>query len=192
MKAEAAGSIRMRVGSNSSAAITMKIRWKLLTLPVLLGSVTSLLQAAAPAPQTKADKIVIRKSERKLELLSGEKVLKTYRVSLGPHATGPKSCEGDGKTPEGMYRIVSRNSKSAFHKSLRISYPEDRDRSRAAKLKCSPGGDIMIHGLPNGYGWIGGGHLAKDWTAGCIAVTDAEIEEIWNAVADGTKVEILP
>lgn len=157
---------------------------------MLLGAVTSLLHAAERAPQAKADKIVIRKSERKLELYSGETLLKTYKVALGATPKGAKSCEGDGKTPEGTYRIVSRNSKSAFHRSLRISYPDNKDRARAAKLRCSPGGDIMIHGLPNGYGWIGAGHRSKDWTAGCIAVTDAEIEEIWNVVPDGTVVEI--
>ena len=168
----------------------MRIRRNLLTVPVLIGTFASLLQAAEPVRLAKADKIVIRKSERKLELYSGAKLLKSYVVSLGSQPIGSKSCEGDGKTPEGKYRIVSRNSKSAFHRSLRISYPDDQDRARAAKLKCSPGGDIMIHGLPNGYGWIGTGHRAKDWTAGCIAVTDAEIEEIWNAAADGTVVEI--
>ena len=168
----------------------MRIRWKLLTVPVLIGTCASLLQAASIPPTIAADKIVILKSKRELQLFSGAKLLKTYRVALGSHPAGAKSCEGDGKTPEGTYRIVSRNAKSAFHKSLRVSYPNDHDRAQAASAQCSPGGDIMIHGLPNGYGWIGAGHRSKDWTAGCIAVTDAEIEEIWQAVANGTLVEI--
>ena len=168
----------------------MRIHWKLLTLPVLLGTCASLLQAAETQLHVTADKIVINKSKRELELYSAGKLLKTYKVALGPSASGAKNCEGDGKTPEGTYRVVGRNPKSAFHKSLRVSYPNDQDRARAAKMRCSPGGDIMIHGLPNGYGWIGAGHRAKDWTAGCIAVTDAEIEEIWRAVPNGTVVEI--
>ena len=169
---------------------TLRLRWKLLTLPVLLGTCASLLHSAPKQPQTIADKVVIHKSVRQLELYSAGKLLKSYKVSLGPTPLGAKACEGDGKTPEGAYRIVNRNSRSSFHKSLRVSYPNQQDRARAAKLGCSPGGDIMIHGLPNGYGWVGAGHRAKDWTAGCIAVTDAEIEEIWNAVPDGTIVEI--
>ena len=168
----------------------MKIRWKLLALPVLVGTCASLLQAANAPVRTTANKIVIHKSKHTLEVYAGDKLLKVYKVALGPSVMGPKSCQGDGKTPEGTYRIVGRNAKSAFHKSLRVSYPNEQDRQHAAKLGCSPGGDIMIHGLPNGYGWIGEGHRAKDWTAGCIAVTYYEIEEIWRVVPDGTIVEI--
>ena len=170
----------------------MKIRWKLLTLPILIGTCASLLHSSDAPPTATADKIVIIKSKRELQLFSGPKLIKTYRVALGTQPVGAKSCEGDGKTPEGTYRIVSRNAKSAFHKSLRVSYPNEHDRTKAAAAHCSPGGDIMIHGLPNGYGWIGAGHRAKDWTAGCIALTDAEIEEIWESVANGTLVEIRP
>ncbi len=166
------------------------IRWSLLTAPVLFGALISPLRAGDPLPHTKATSIVIYKSRREMQLMAGDKVLKTYKVSLGSSPVGAKECEGDGRTPEGEYRIVGRNAKSQFHKSLRISYPNDSDRENAAKRRCSPGGDIMIHGLPNGYSWIGKGHLAKDWTAGCIAVTDAEIEEIWRAVPDGIAVEI--
>jgi len=145
---------------------------------------------ALPKPAAPADKIVILKSQRELRLFAGDTLLKTYKVALGPVAVGAKQCQGDNKTPEGTYRIVGRNPKSAFHKALRVSYPNQQDRERAARLGCAPGGDIMIHGLPNGYGWIGAGHRTRDWTAGCIAVTDAEIEEIWRAVKDGTVVEI--
>jgi hypothetical protein len=172
-------------------ASAVRIRWKLLTLPVLLGTCASLLAAADKPPAGVADKIVIHKSKHLLELYADGKLMKTYKVALGPAAVGAKSCQGDGKTPEGIYRIVGRNPKSAFHKSLRVSYPNEQDRLRAAKIGCSPGGDIMIHGLPNGYGFIGAGHRAKDWTAGCIAVTDAEIEEIWLAVPNGVIVEIM-
>jgi murein L,D-transpeptidase YafK len=132
------------------------------------------------------------KAKRELQLLRGGQVIKSYRISLGGVPVGRKERQGDHKTPEGKYVIVSRNHKSLFHRSLRISYPNAEDRTRAMKMDVSPGGDIIIHGLPNGYGWIGRGHLAKDWTDGCIAVTDSEIEEIWTLVADGTPVEIRP
>lgn len=172
----------------------MKIRWNLLTVPVLCGAILSPLHAKPTAePKTpKADRIVILKSKRELQLWSNGALLKAYRVSLGAVPTGRKEHVGDHRTPEGSYVISGRNAKSKFHRALRISYPNADDRARAAALRVSPGGDIMIHGLPNGYGWVGRGHLARDWTDGCIAVTDQEIEEIWTLVADGTPVEIKP
>lgn len=139
-----------------------------------------------------ADLVLIEKSLRRLTLFQGEKVLARYAVALGGNPVGAKRCEGDRKSPEGEYRISGRNLHSAFHKSLRVSYPNQSDRTRAAKLKCKPGGDIMIHGLPNGRGWIGAAHRLTDWTNGCIAVTDAEIDEIWKLVPDGARVRIKP
>ncbi len=118
--------------------------------------------------------------------------LKTYIVALGTTELGPKQREGDKKTPEGLYRISGRNPKSCCHLSLRISYPEPRDIALAKERGEPPGGDIMIHGLPNGFGGIGALHRLYDWTAGCIGVTDQEIEELWRVVADGTPIEILP
>lgn len=103
-----------------------------------------------------------------------------------------KLREGDGKTPEGIYRISGRNPNSRFYLSLRVSYPSAEDRREAAEKGFSPGGDIMIHGLPNKAPFLGSAHLLRDWTAGCIAVTNEEIEEIWSMVADGTTIEILP
>jgi murein L,D-transpeptidase YafK len=171
----------------------MKISWKFLTLPVLFGAVVSPLHGSEkPAPDLKADRILVLKSKRELQLLHNGTVIKSYRVSLGGTPVGRKERQGDHKTPEGTYTIVGRNPKSQYHRSLRVSYPNEEDRARAARRGVSPGGDIMIHGLPNGYGWVGRGHLAKDWTDGCIAVTDQEIEEIWTLVADGTAVEIRP
>ena len=117
-------------------------------------------------------------------------MIKSYRVSLGRNPLGPKQQEGDKRTPEGLYRIDKRNEKSGFHRALHVSYPESRDFAAAAARGVSPGGDIMIHGLHNGLGWMGKLHRLVDWTAGCIAVTDPEIEEIWAAVPDGTPVEI--
>jgi murein L,D-transpeptidase YafK len=171
----------------------MKIRWKFLTLLVLCGALASPMHAdKKPTPNATADHILVLKSKRELQLLRDGAVLKTYRIALGGTPVGRKERQGDHKTPEGTYTIVGRNPNSQYHRALRVSYPNAEDRARAAKHGVSPGGDIMIHGLPNGYGWVGRGHLAKDWTDGCIAVTDQEIEEIWTLVADGTPVEIRP
>lgn len=143
-------------------------------------------------PAVVADRIVVHKAERELLLVAGGETLKRYHIALGGHPRGHKTQEGDRRTPEGVYRIAGRNPRSAYHLSLRISYPNEDDRIQTVHRGVSPGGDIMIHGLPNGFGWIGRLHRWVDWTAGCIAVTDSEIEEIWRSVPDGTPVEIKP
>ncbi len=150
----------------------------------------SLSEAASSAGT--ADQVVVNKSKRELLLLRDGKLLRSYKVALGRNSVGPKQRQGDGKTPEGAYTISGRNAASAFHKSLRISYPNTSDRERARRQGAKPGGDIMIHGLPNGQGCIGAAHRLRDWTEGCVAVTDAEIEEIWRLVPDGTPVRINP
>jgi murein L,D-transpeptidase YafK len=144
------------------------------------------------APAAKADRVIIEKAARRLTLQRGSEVLRTYKVALGGHPQGPKQCAGDSRTPEGTYVIDARNGQSRYHRALHISYPSPADRKAAKKRGCAPGGDIMIHGLMNGYGWLGAGHRVRDWTQGCIAVTDAEIEEIWKLVPMGTPVEIRP
>lgn len=127
-----------------------------------------------------------------MELLADGKVIRTYKVALGRGGLASKEREGDGRTPEGHYLIDARNEASSYHRALHISYPNAEDRQHAAKLGVSPGGDIMIHGLPNGMGWLGASHRLYDWTLGCIAVTDPEIDEIWKMVPVGTPVEIRP
>lgn len=139
-----------------------------------------------------ADCIVVRKAKREMQLLQVGKVIRTYRIALGRTPIGAKDREGDGKTPEGDYTISGRNPASKFHLALRISYPEPHDRERAARMQAPPGGDIMIHGLPNGRPDIGDAHLESDWTEGCIAVTNREIEEIWKLVPVGTPIRIEP
>lgn len=139
-----------------------------------------------------ADKILIEKKERRLTLLSKGKVLKTYKIALGGNPNGPKERQGDSKTPEGTYIIDSRNKDSRYHLSLHISYPNEKDRKRSKELGVSPGGNIMIHGIKNGFAWVGDAHAEADWTKGCIAVTDEEIEEIDKLVPNGTLVEIRP
>jgi murein L,D-transpeptidase YafK len=139
-----------------------------------------------------ADRILIEKKERRLTLISKGKVLKTYKIALGGNPNGPKERQGDNKTPEGTYVIDSRNRDSRYHLSLHISYPNEKDRKRAKQLGASPGGDIMIHGIKNGFAWVGDLHTEVDWTKGCIAVTDEEIEEIDKLAPNGTIVEIRP
>ena len=124
--------------------------------------------------------------------MHGDKILKTYKVALSREPIGAKQREGDHKVPEGQYVIDSKNAHSRFHLALHISYPNAADRERARKLKVKPGGNIEIHGLDSPYAWVGGLHRQMDWTDGCIAVTDVEIEEIWASVPLGTKVEIRP
>ncbi len=139
-----------------------------------------------------ADRILIEKKERRLTLISKGRVLKTYKIALGGNPDGPKERQGDNKTPEGIYVIDSRNSDSRYHLSLHISYPNEKDKKRAKQRGVSPGGDIMIHGIKNGFSWVGDLHTEVDWTKGCIAVTDEEIEEIDRLSPHGTIVEIRP
>jgi tetratricopeptide (TPR) repeat protein len=138
------------------------------------------------------DKILIEKKERRLTLISKGKGLKTYKIALGGDPNGPKERQGDNKTPEGTYIIDSRNRDSRYHLSLHISYPNEKDKKRAKELGVSPGGDVMIHGIKNGFSWVGDFHTRVDWTKGCIAVTDEEIEEIAKFSPNGTIVEIRP
>lgn len=149
-------------------------------------------QFAPSEGEQKADAILILKKDHLMELLSRGKVFRTYKVALGQGGLAPKRREGDARTPEGHYVIDAKYEHSKYHKALHVSYPDAEDRRRAAKLGVSPGGAIMIHGLPNGKGWVGSRHRLFDWTLGCIAVTDEEIDEIWTRVSVGTSVEIRP
>jgi murein L,D-transpeptidase YafK len=139
-----------------------------------------------------ADRIVVEKSAHTMTLLRQGKVLKTYTVALSTVPVGAKEHTGDHKVPEGLYTIDRKNPHSQFHLALHISYPNAADSERARKLGLAPGGDIEIHGLSEAYSWIGGVHRAVDWTDGCVAVTNAEIEEIYPLVPVGTPLEIRP
>lgn len=137
-----------------------------------------------PAAQ-QADAIRVYKAQRRMDLLRNGRVMSTYRIALGDAPIGHKRQQGDEKTPEGDYRITYRNPRSRFHLSLRISYPNEADRRQARARAADPGGDIMIHGAtPPGY--------RGDWTDGCIAVTNAEMEAIWRRVPVGTRIRIEP
>ena len=141
---------------------------------------------------TTIDRILVEKSARKLSIFRDGKKLKSYHVALGRNPIGPKEQEGDMKTPEGIYKIDTRNLQSAFHLALHVSYPSDADSARAVQRGVSAGGEIMVHGIKNGLGWIGTFHRLHDWTAGCIALTDEEIEELWRATPNETPIEIRP
>jgi murein L,D-transpeptidase YafK len=159
-------------------------------LPLLL----LLLLAAAPASAEplQADRIVVLKAARTLQLVRDGAVLKTYPIALGRHPRGSKLRRGDNRTPEGLYFIDGRNQRSLYHRSLHLSYPNDEDWARARAAGVSPGGGILIHGMPEWYGRSDPVRFFRDWTNGCIAVGNTAIEEIWDAVADGTPVEISP
>lgn len=156
--------------------------------------VAAFLSSRAPQPlpplARTVERIVIDKSDRRMEVYGGGKLLKTYPIALGFAPDGAKQQQGDGKTPEGVFRINRRNDRSRYHLSLGLDYPRPADRARAAQGGYSPGGDIFIHGQPNQI--PAGSKLPGDWTAGCIAVTDAEIEELFPRVPIGTEVEIRP
>ncbi|QPC94140.1 murein L,D-transpeptidase family protein [Mesorhizobium sp. INR15] len=136
------------------------------------------------------DLVRVDKSDRRLELIGSGKVLRSYGIALGADPLGHKRHEGDERTPEGRYILDWRNPNSVAHKSLHISYPNADDQAAAKARNVDPGGMIMIHGQPNGFGWWGWLLQSVDWTDGCIAVTDTDMDEIWAMVADGTPIEI--
>jgi murein L,D-transpeptidase YafK len=162
-----------------------------LTAAILL-FLAGLATRATPTPPKQADRIVIEKGKRTLTLMSGSTVLKTYKVALGGQPVGAKQRQGDHKTPEGLYVVDQKNPASQFHRALHLSYPNEHDRENARKLGVSPGGDVEIHGLGAKFGWVGAAHRQMDWTDGCIAVTNEEIDEIWPLVTVGIPVEIRP
>jgi murein L,D-transpeptidase YafK len=140
---------------------------------------------------TVIDRLVVHKAKREMQAYSNGTLVKTYTIALGFGPVGHKEYEGDGRTPEGIYTINARNANSSYHKNLGVSYPNDADRAYAKSIGKEPGGDIKIHGLRNGRAAIGKFHRWKDWTHGCIAVTDAEIDELFAAVKDGAVIEIF-
>lgn len=142
------------------------------------------------AADTRIDTIVVLKSKRMMYVYQHGKMIRSYRISLGSNPVGHKQFEGDGRTPEGHYTINGRNPESRFYKNLGISYPGPSDVEFAKSASKSPGGDIKIHGLRNGRGYRGTWHLLRDWTAGCIAVTNREMDELFQIVCDNARIEI--
>ena len=151
------------------------------------------ITVTAAEQQMSVNNILVEKNQRKMYLRHDDEILYSYDIALGSDPMGHKKQEGDGKTPEGRYVISGRNPASKYHLSLRISYPNAKDIEVAKQNKVSPGGDIMIHGLPNRLpSFLHRFLQKKDWTAGCIAVSNQNIEEIWDLVADGTPIFIKP
>lgn len=152
----------------------------------------------APAPVPPAlpplvgtvERIVVEKSARRLVLLQGGQEVRVYPIALGFSPLGDKEKQGDGRTPEGVYRIDRRNDRSAYHLSLGLDYPQAEHRARAVEAGVDPGGDIMIHGQPNAL--PDDMMLKGDWTAGCIAVSNAQMREIWAATGADTLVDVRP
>jgi murein L,D-transpeptidase YafK len=164
-------------------------------LAMLLLAVTSGAPVRAQIPHfgpVKADLVIVHKAARNLQLLHAGRVIATYRIALGRDPEGPKRREGDGRTPEGVYTLDWRNANSNFYRSLHVSYPREWDDLRAARWGVSPGGEIMIHGLPNGVSAERVGHPYVDWTDGCIALTNDQMDELWARVDDGTTIIIYP
>ncbi|HVF84330.1 MAG TPA: L,D-transpeptidase family protein [Sphingomicrobium sp.] len=165
----------------------------------VLASLAALLMMSCMAPRVEdrtsahvATRLVVLKRAHVLRAYRGNQLLREFKVALGVGGLKPKLRQGDGRVPEGEYVIDGRNPKSAFHLSLHISYPTPHQRRIAAAQGVDPGGAIMIHGLPNGQASVGQKHRVTDWTEGCIAVTDPEIEWIWRSVPDGTPILITP
>jgi len=162
------------------------------TTPVALAGVPLATATSSPTKDFVADSMVLEKSHRQLTLYYHGQEVRKYGVALGKNPVGDKLRRGDGRTPEGLFFIEGHNPQSKYHLSLRISYPDVAHRISAAKRGESAGGDIMIHGLPKAFAMIGALHRQQDWTEGCVAVTNEEIEEIWRAVPDGARILIKP
>lgn len=163
-----------------------------LTLSILSLTVYYFYPEDSLPSNTKIDKLIVLKSKRQLLAYSRGQLVRFYKISLGRQPIGAKEFEGDKKTPEGLYFINDKNSNSGYHKNLGISYPNKDDIEKARQFDKPTGGDIKIHGLRNGIGFIGKLHRWNDWTLGCIAVTDQEIDELYEAVCIGTPIEIKP
>ena len=166
----------------------MRFRTAAASATLALAGCAPLAHDAPPPPA--ADFVLVDKSDRMLTLYARGTAVKTYRgLQFGAAPQGHKRFEGDERTPEGRYAIDARNPASAYRLSLRVSYPNAADRAWAVARGRSPGGDIFLHGQLN---WLPAGRMPGDWTDGCIALANAEIEELWRTVPDGTPIEIRP
>ncbi|WP_165857309.1 L,D-transpeptidase family protein [Marinobacter sp. JSM 1782161] len=174
--------------------------WSLLCLPTVSAAAGNLAMAPAAYPETmpgqqqalRVDRVVVHKAKRRLDLMADGQPVHSYRISLGDNPEGHKLFEGDERTPEGEYTLDWRNPGSQYYKSIHISYPNDRDRELASAWGLDPGGQIMIHGLPNDVGDMAFAYAGLDWTDGCIAVSNEAMDQIWKLVPDGTPIRILP
>ncbi len=167
---------------------------KLLGALLAAGAIFAYAFGAAPLAQAgeKADLVVVEKSKRQLSLYKSGKLLATYHVTFGGDPVGPKQREGDGKTPEGQYVLDYKNDGSGYYKAFHISYPNAQDVERAKKAGVAPGGAIMIHGQKNGWGWASFLTQRFNWTKGCIAMSNGDLDQLWAMVDAGTPIDIRP
>jgi murein L,D-transpeptidase YafK len=165
---------------------------RILFLVIALGCVYYFYPETDLPADSKIDKLIVIKHERIMRAYSNGQLVKIYKISIGQNAVGDKEFQGDKRTPEGEYKINDRNPNSAYHKNLGVSYPNRADVVEAKRRGLKPGGDIKIHGLRNGLGFLGKFHRLFNWTAGCIAVTDREMDELYRSVANGTPIIIRP
>lgn len=178
-------------GADAAAAATPFVD-SMANSPGLSGAPLQPPGASTASSLPTANRVLVRKSERRMYLLRGDEVLRSYRVALGLNPVGHKEREGDFRTPEGSYRLVKRNPRSDFFMSMKVSYPNDADVARARRNGWPAGGSIMIHGLPNeprkGLDY----YATRDWTDGCIAISNADMLEVWMLVPDNTRIDIEP
>jgi len=170
----------------------MKKLLLLIVLILMAALIYNIYPEAKLATTAQIDSLVVFKSQQKMLAYQQGKLLKTYQVSFGNSPTGHKEFKGDEKTPEGIYAINAKNDKSGYHKNLGISYPNAQDIKHAKLIGKSPGGDIKIHGLRNGLGLINKFQRWFNWTNGCIALTDTEVDELYQSVKIGSKIQINP
>ena len=174
-----------------AAKVKMKKSFKYILLLIVFGLIVFYIWPEKKLnPSKSIDRILVIKHKRKLIVFSNGEELKAYKISLGKKPFGKKEFEGDNKTPEGIYYINDKNPNSKYHLNLGISFPNESDKKHAEKYNRKPGGLIKIHGLREGFGFIGKFHRIFDWTLGCIAVTNKEIEELYQNVPIGTEIEI--
>lgn len=144
------------------------------------------------APVEKADRVLVEKGKRRLSLYRGDRLLVSFKVALGFDPVGHKQQEGDGRTPEGRYVLDFKKPNSAYYRAIHISYPNAHDRASARQRGVSPGGAVMLHGQPNGYAWAQAATQLRDWTLGCIALRNEDMEVVWQSVDAGTPIDIKP
>ena len=161
-------------------------------LSFFLASFFSLLLCSSTQALEQADNILVNKSHKTLQLQKNGLTFAVFKIALGKNPVGHKQQQGDSRTPEGVYFIEAKKADSAFYKALKISYPNTADRARAKQMKRSPGGQIMIHGQKNGYAWGAYVMQQRNWTEGCIALSNQDLDKVWQAVQVGTRIEILP
>ena len=163
-----------------------------LIVKIVATAIVILLYLGTAQSEQKADMVLVEKSKSRLYLMREGEAFASFRVAFGSNPKGHKQEQGDGKTPEGRYMLNYKNAGSAFYKSIHISYPSAKDRQEARKHGVDPGGDIMIHGQKNGYGRLSILVQRFNWTNGCIALSDRDMDVVWNAVKPGTPIEIKP